>query len=64
MKIIRKEAVKETRGVRPMGVTTQREEHKKARINREKDTFPLLIRATWVILNTFTQYLNDVIMYH
>ena len=47
-----------------MGVTTQRKEHKKARINREKDTFPLLIRATWVILNTFTQYLNAVIMYH
>ena len=64
MKIIRKEAVKEARGVRPMGVTTQRKEHKKARINREKDTFSLLIRATWVILNTFTQYLNDVIVYH
>jgi len=30
MKIIRKEAVKEARGVRPMGVTTQRKKHKKA----------------------------------
>ncbi len=64
MKTIRKEAVKETRGVRPMRVTTQRKEYKKARTNREKDTFPLLIQATWVILNTFTQYLNDVIVYH
>ena len=39
MKIIRKEAVKETKGVRPMGVTTQRKEYKKARINREKRPF-------------------------
>ena len=30
MKIIRKEAVKEARGVRPVGVTTQRKEHKKS----------------------------------
>ena len=36
MKIIRKEAVKEARGVLPMGVTTQRKEHKKARTNRKR----------------------------
>ena len=45
MKIIRKEAVKEARGVRPMRVTTQWKEHKKARINRRKRVFLQLIQA-------------------
>ena len=45
MKIIRKEAVKEARGVRPMRVTTQRKKHKKAWINRRKRNFLQLIQA-------------------